>query len=387
MSSSTGTVLQAAPATAREPAPTMSGGLHSAGSYLPALDGIRGLAALTVVVSHAALFGFLPEILGYGAGQMGVMLFFTLSGFLMTHLYLETASTPQAIARYLIARVARVYPLYAVMVIISYLMFTFVDRTFTYRIFGSQMVLHLLLVGDRYVFWTIPPEIQFYVVFAGIWFLRHRLPDFAARFLLTATAAIVLLSILQYPGPKFAVTSYAQFFLAGVLAGMAFHRFGARFATFLTGFELPLLFALYVFSYPMIYERLTGQQHQLWHEDAFAALMALIVLVAAVGRDRLVPFLASRPMRWLGAVSFSLYLIHSIILDYAWRVHEAWGLNSLLCLAGAAIVLVAICHLSLVAFETPTRRAINAWGSRLIAGRMSDLVTRRQPVEARAIES
>jgi peptidoglycan/LPS O-acetylase OafA/YrhL len=341
--------------------------LHAAGSYLPALDGVRGLAALTVVVSHAALFGFLPEMLGYGSGQLGVMLFFTLSGFLMTHLYLETDSTPQAVARYLIARLARVYPLYAAVVLLSYLMFTFVDRQFEYRIYGSQMVLHLLLVGDKYVFWTIPPEIQFYVVFAGIWLLRHRLPDFVSRFLLTATALLVVLSILHYPGPKFVVTSYAHFFLAGVLAGMAHNRYGTRIAAYLSGFELPLLFAVYVFSYPLIYERIMGEQHQLWKDDAFAALMALIVLVAAAGRDRLVPFLASPPLRWLGAVSFSLYLLHSIVLSYAWRAHEAWGIDKFLCLAVAAVVQVALCQLSLVSFEGPTRRAINAWGARLIA--------------------
>ena len=119
-----------------------------------------------------------------------------------------------------VARFARVYPLYAAVVIFSYVMFTFVDRQFEYRIFGTQMVLHLLLVGDKYVFWTIPPEIQFYLVFARIWLLRHRRPDFVAPLPVDRDRCPrPALDPAIYPGPKFAVTSYAHFFLAGVFAG------------------------------------------------------------------------------------------------------------------------------------------------------------------------
>ena len=119
-------------------------------------------------------------------------------------------------------------------------------------------------------------------------------------------------------------------------------------------------------SYPLIYERITGMQHGLWKDDTFAALMALIVLVAAAGKRpaRAVPRLAADALARCGELL--MYLLHSIVLSYAARMHEAWGINKWLCLALAAVVLVAWCQLSLVAFEAPTRRAINAWGSRLV---------------------
>ncbi|TIW24509.1 MAG: acyltransferase, partial [Mesorhizobium sp.] len=54
------------------------------------LDGLRGLAALLVVAGHLCnVLGVLPGIFGAGGAQVGVQLFFCLSGFLMGMLYLN----------------------------------------------------------------------------------------------------------------------------------------------------------------------------------------------------------------------------------------------------------------------------------------------------------
>ena len=62
------------------------------------LNTLRGLAALIVVVSHysnATLI--MGGLLGFGGGQFGVMIFFVLSGFLMSYLYLGREFTASSV--------------------------------------------------------------------------------------------------------------------------------------------------------------------------------------------------------------------------------------------------------------------------------------------------
>lgn len=82
------------------------------GTQINTLHGLRGIAALTVVVGHARGFADLP--IPQTAPAMGVMLFFALSGFLMTHLYLDKSAGRASVMEFLVNRFARVWPLFAV---------------------------------------------------------------------------------------------------------------------------------------------------------------------------------------------------------------------------------------------------------------------------------
>ena len=75
------------------------------------------------------------------------------------------------IGRFLKARFARIYPIYFLTVLVSFLIYTFIDPNFTYDMSLGQFVRHVFALGTISVFWSIPPEIQFYVVFLGIWSL------------------------------------------------------------------------------------------------------------------------------------------------------------------------------------------------------------------------
>lgn len=88
----------------------------STGRHLQALTGLRLFAALAVYFSH------LPAPLGaprwlltlQQSGYVGVTFFFVLSGFVLTLNYFDTLRTPQQLWSYAVARIARVYPLYLV---------------------------------------------------------------------------------------------------------------------------------------------------------------------------------------------------------------------------------------------------------------------------------
>lgn len=85
---------------------------------IDALDGIRGMAALMVAFSHMGNVGHFIEI--RGTGQHGVMLFFVLSGFLMSWLYGTGDGSNSNWIRYSLRRVLRVYPLYFVVIFLDF---------------------------------------------------------------------------------------------------------------------------------------------------------------------------------------------------------------------------------------------------------------------------
>src|ERR1041384_7535009 len=73
--------------------------------YIKSLDGIRGIAILVVILFH---FGYLPF------GWMGVQIFFTLSGFLITSILISDRDGPflPYIGRFYWRRTVRIFPLY-----------------------------------------------------------------------------------------------------------------------------------------------------------------------------------------------------------------------------------------------------------------------------------
>ena len=85
------------------------------------LDGLRGLAAFIVLVSHVSnRTGLWGNLLGHGGGRIGVMIFFCLSGYLMGTLYLSSPFRPVEVWRYALHRFARVAPLYYLVVFVRW---------------------------------------------------------------------------------------------------------------------------------------------------------------------------------------------------------------------------------------------------------------------------
>lgn len=76
---------------------------------IPALTSLRGLAALTVLIFHV-----IPDFRGY----LAVDLFFLLSGFVLTHVYRQIVLTRQSYFKFLKARLARIYPVHLVILIV-----------------------------------------------------------------------------------------------------------------------------------------------------------------------------------------------------------------------------------------------------------------------------
>ena len=99
-----------------------------------ALDGVRGLAVLFVLFSHAANINLVIwpnlRISGNGSGQFGVYLFFSLSAFLITRGLIrkdnEALKHPALWVDYFVRRIFRVFPLFTFVLVLIWIAFAFV---------------------------------------------------------------------------------------------------------------------------------------------------------------------------------------------------------------------------------------------------------------------
>lgn len=323
------------------------------------LDGLRGVAAVVVVVSHSANAGFLPGILGHGLGQMGVSLFYALSAFLLGHLYFRRPFTSVSVRNYAAARVARVLPLfYATLAIAAVIFLIFEIRL--YEIGSTRAFLrNVFLIQGTSVLWSIPVELQYYCIFAGFWWLSAQrgwsLAALVATGLVVQAALAVTIWRLAPQIGSLNLIFWAHLFLAGlVLSQMPRPRFSARNPWL----QSLLLAALVLIALPQL-RREMGLPVAPNFADPLTIGVPLLLLVLALGRAAPLRFLDTAPLHWLGSVSFGLYLIHMPVIEAV----RATGLQETAPLAGFAAILGVALFLSEAArrlIERPAQKALRA---------------------------
>ncbi|ANM07168.1 acyltransferase 3 family protein (plasmid) [Rhizobium phaseoli] len=320
--------------------------------YIPSLDGLRGLAALLVVQAHIGLIfpGTAQHLMTMGSEAVG--LFFALSGFLMAHLYGSRPVTRENVLDFLVSRFARIYPVYLVAVLVVALLSSMQDLDFVQPITGgTDFVRHVLLLGSSGVFWSIPPEIQFYLLFPILWLCLAR-PNRYGGLIAGFAAVVVVDGLLDLPGPGILLVSKLPYFLFGALAG-ALHAFSDRWRpSALTGILTLLLLAVF-FVYRHV---LPNFSPEFWGLQSAAAAAVIVALVA-----RQPPIaahvLAAAPVRFFGTISFSLYLFHVPIMFLVHRTLESLVPEPALIAAALAVTAAGAWFLH-ETIEVPSRRVL-----------------------------
>jgi peptidoglycan/LPS O-acetylase OafA/YrhL len=325
------------------------------------LTGVRALAALLVVATHAAYttgkytHGYIGLI--YSRMEIGVPIFFVLSGFLLFGPWVRAAvagATAPSLRRYARHRVRRIMPAYVVTVLAAYLIYHFHDAGPNPGHSWNGLLRNLTLTQiytDSYLFshlhqgltqmWSLAVEVAFYVTLPVIAYLllvllcRRRWSPGLLLVGLTGLALIspawmVLVHTVDFlpDGARLWLPGYLAWFVGGmmltVLAAM-----GVRCHWFLA---VPLAVLCYVIAAtPIAGEATTsptGLAQAVVKIVFYAVIATLVVAPLALGNQGAYSrLLASRPMVWLGEISYEIFLVHLIVMEFAmvavlhWRVY------------------------------------------------------------------
>jgi len=336
-----------------------------------ALDGLRGVAAYMVVISHyigsdykgAGLTILAPLHL---AGQVGVMLFFVISGFLMGELYMQTPCTKENVRAFYVKRIARVVPLFYLIVLVSFTLFVarhnvwplyYVDRLWPFMLFWN---------GGNNVLWTIPVEVQFYAVFPLIWWAFSKAGN-AIMILLIIICATIGASGATTPA---LFNSFLPFFAAGLLLSVVEIPY-SRLMEFLT---IPA-FALLIIGLPEVSTAMGFKPTGLWSSPFYLALVPTTVLL--IVKSRLAGIvLGSKIATFAGAISYSVYLLH-MPTHFVLRQLPFYDTAPLLFICVALVGATVVAWLSYRFIENPARR----WVSRFASARVTRRHSRRGVIE------
>jgi peptidoglycan/LPS O-acetylase OafA/YrhL len=366
---------------------------------LPALDGLRAVAALLVVATHAAyLSGFTSNggLVGRlaGRGDFGVAIFFALSGFLLHFRLVSDARDGQTdVKAYAVRRAARVLPAYWVTLAVVVLFAQPPVRTAVAQALAVQTYLPGADLDAFSQSWSIPTELSFYIVLpVVVWLLeraRRRHPDLPVL-LLVASAFVAMVSLafvtvgeigqdvlverwLPARWPNFAVGMVLAELL--VRPGSSLARAARRLARDSMGCLVLAGAALLLATTPIAGLLTLGPVSgvQLSVRLALSTAVAGLLLAPLVlGRDDTYgAALASPPARGVGTVSYGLFLWHLPVFAglYALTGAEffAGGIVPLLAV-GLPLSLFLAC-LSHVAVERPAMR----WAARRVPHRRAPL--------------
>ena len=390
------------------------------------LDALRGYAALVVVCFHLS-----PQVIGVDRhlaiyrhidlGKYGVLLFFLVSGYVIP-MSLERHGS---LRRFWIGRLCRVYPAYlfaiALVVAVSatgWLAWQPSVRHETVTSVLAHATMMSDLVGHRgavRVFWTLSYEMTFYLVVSGLFAWRlHRhsawwaaglalgalllgpaLPDdlfghtFAERRVTAALLVVIIgLSVLAYLKDRLVPAAGAAGIALVLLPALNGHA--TRDSTVIASWQGVLMLAV-MFAGTVVYRWQHGQI-----EGRSAAVSLTVVALSVVGAHwtylgtgaalRLwlanvgavtVTFLFAYAMRnravpaaltWLGRISYSLYLLHVVVLYLMLPLLPDAGMHGVMsrAAAGVAYLIVALlaAWLAYRMVELPGQRL----GRRLTAG-------------------
>jgi len=317
-------------------------------TYLPELDGLRGLAILAVVLYHCH-----PRLEGtylyYSSlwGWAGVILFFVMSGFLITCILLGTRDKPHYFHQFHARRALRVWPVYLLVLAVVYLnadwfvggpvWHAIKTAPWLAYIFCVQNLFHLALPPALGPTWALAIEEQYYFVWApAVRWLRA--PWTLAVVLVGALVASPLIrhANLHWMTPTNTLIHLDGIALGSLLA-LAFYTVKlSRRAWFIIGLAA---FVLGIAAAATV----AGGTSLLDSALAVGFAGAVLAAIASTGaRNPLNAVLRRGPLPFYGRISYGLYMTHiAVFIYFGWfdRAMDRYGIAGNLAIVGFRLLM------------------------------------------------
>jgi peptidoglycan/LPS O-acetylase OafA/YrhL len=319
----------------------------------PRLDGLRALCFLSVFFFHS-FHTEVPEVrshwlwqqVKYGVfanGDIGVNVFFVLSGFLISYLLIIEKNRPQGIhvPRFWMRRILRIWPLYYGCVAIGFLLFPWVKGLagqvstesadpWYYLFFISNFDPHVPDFSGLALLWSVSVEEQFYLFWPLI------LALVPIRWFPWCFASVIVGSLVfrvLYPDPDVlyghTLSCIGDMAMGAVGAWIASSHQGRAWirswSTMAVLLIHTLFFAVYFLRHVVAQSSLAGL---VLERAIIASLAAGIILYQCFGRRTMLSLPESGYIGHLGRISFGLYCLHTIGILAAIQVLHRLGLDT-----------------------------------------------------------
>jgi len=353
-------------------------------AYEQSLDGVRGICIAAVVLYHGcAQAGLVGWVRG---GFIGVSVFFTLIEYIHTSLLLREHSATGHIhlSQFWARRIRRLWP--AAFVVVAAVIVLSVSGPLAARssdtvaatwnvtnwhvIAGGESNLLQTIVGPLGPTWSLAVEEQFYVVLALLMVVVLRLRRSTTWLTVAALVGVVVPVVLSnvatdwQPSLEFNTVLRMPELFVGVL--LAVWRRSGRWQLRSTSMNDVLsgggfvtlvgLFLLADYSPPWL---LRGGY-------TLVALVTALTIIGLLGHGRVAAAASSWPLRSLGVISYSLYLVHWPVMSVLTR--DRTGLHGISLLAVVLVASVGVAWVLHMCVERPVRRLETAPLPTLVAG-------------------
>jgi len=273
----------------------------------PVLDGWRGISIVAVLAAHMLPLGPKSWQVNEASALLGMSLFFTLSGFLIT----KTLIHDPSVRNFLIRRLCRILPLawLFALIVLPLVKAQFADYVATLLFYANLPPYHLTTVTAHY--WSLCVEVQFYAFVAIIFaFLGSR----GFLLLIVAGLAVTTNRVLHGVGAAVNTPYRADEIFSGAALALIHSDYlgqvGRWLRTLLTATSSWILAAMLLLaSHPSLIFA------QYFRPYLAAALVGTTLLQEQDGR--VMKLLMLPTLAYVGEISYALYVIHPLTM-YGW---------------------------------------------------------------------